>query len=125
LRQIVLAIMENYGRHITYVVVRETEEQWPSLRPAGDDDLHHVTAAGDRFFATLRAVIDAGLRDGSFQSTLSAGVLAQSVIGIVTWTNRWYEPKPGRYSSTELANATADLLLNGLTASPTTRRRRS
>jgi AcrR family transcriptional regulator len=120
-RQIMVAIMANYGRHITYVLVRETQERWPVLGPAEYDEwLPDVSAAGDRFFTTLRAVIDAGLRDGSFQSRLSAGVLAQSVIGLVTWTNRWYEPKPGRYSSTELADATADLLLGGLTASPAT-----
>jgi TetR/AcrR family transcriptional regulator, cholesterol catabolism regulator len=115
-RQIMVAIMANYGRHITYVLVRETEERWPKLSPAGyDDSMPEISDAGERFFTTLRAVIDAGLRDGSFQSRLSAGVLAQSVIGLVTWTNRWYEPKPGRYSSSELANATADLLLSGLT----------
>jgi AcrR family transcriptional regulator len=117
LRQIIVAIMGNYGRHITYVLVSETAEQWPDTTPAGDERyLPDVVAAGERFFTTLRRVIDTGLRDGSLQSALSAGVLAQSVIGLITWTNRWYEPKPGRYSSTALATATADLLLNGLAA---------
>jgi len=119
LRAIIRTLMANYGRHITEVIAREAEQRWPPLRPSGDEPwLEEVSAAGARFFAALRNVIAAGLKDGTLSSTLPPGVLAQSVIGLVTWTNRWYEPGRSKEPREVLASATYDLLLDGLRARP-------
>jgi hypothetical protein len=44
------------------------------------------------------------------------GVLAQSAIGLVAWTYRWYEPDYELIAH-EIADGRTDLLLNGLGAS--------
>ena len=57
-----------------------------------------------------------GRGNGEFRSALPIGVLAQSAIGLVAWTYRWYEPDH-ELTAHQIADGLADLLLSGLGAS--------
>ena len=66
-------------------------------------------------YELVREVIAEGVGNGEFRSALPVGVLAQSAIGLVAWTYRWYEPGH-ELTAHEIADGLADLLLSGLGA---------
>ena len=57
----------------------------------------------------------AGLADGAFVSELTAGVLAQMVLGVVAWSHRWYHPGGG-IEAVVAGEALAKIILQGLSS---------
>ncbi|WP_257016315.1 hypothetical protein [Rhodococcus sp. ACS1] len=48
-----------------------------------------------RHFQAVRDVIGAGMESGVFASQLPVAVIAQGVMGMVSWSHRWYQPDSG------------------------------
>jgi AcrR family transcriptional regulator len=74
--------------------------------------LRRVIAKRDRFDRGVRRVIEEGIAAGVF----SAGepkLRSFALLGSVNWITRWYDPR-GPASSEQIAQAFADLLLDGL-----------
>ena len=112
LRRIVGRWMASYDAHFPYLYVWVYED--PS-RLEGIDSavLDEMTAVSQQGYEHVRSVIAEGVRNGEFSSPLPVGVLAQSAIGLVAWTYRWYEPNH-ELTAAEIADGLADLLLKGL-----------
>jgi AcrR family transcriptional regulator len=114
LKKLIKALMENYGSHYPhlYVYIREDflldTDIAESLR-------QELEAASAWAIGKWRGVIAEGQREGSFQSPLPPGVLAQTIIGAVSWSYRWYEPNRGLDPSS-VGEGLAQLLLDGLSA---------
>jgi TetR/AcrR family transcriptional regulator, cholesterol catabolism regulator len=112
LRRIVQRWMESYDAHFPYLYVWVYED--PSRLEGIDSEvLEEMIDISQQGFEMVREVIAAGMRDGEFRSSLPVGVLAQSAIGLVAWTYRWYEPDH-ELTAREVADGLADLLLKGL-----------
>jgi AcrR family transcriptional regulator len=112
LRGIVAAMMRAYDRHYPYLYVWVYED--PSrLEGLGSDAIDEIIDLSQAHFELVREVVADGLRSGALRSSLPAGVLTQTVIGLVAWTFRWYEPGHER-TAEQVADGLADLLLAGL-----------
>jgi TetR/AcrR family transcriptional regulator, cholesterol catabolism regulator len=64
----------------------------------------------------LIEIIQAGQDAGTLRDTAPAWLLAYGIIGMVGWTNRWFDPNKSSVSAQEIGRAFADMLLFGLTA---------
>jgi TetR/AcrR family transcriptional regulator, cholesterol catabolism regulator len=114
LRRIVHTWMASYDAHFPYLYVWVYED--PSRLEGIDSDvLEEMVGLSQQGFEMVREVIAQGVHDGEFSSSLPVGVLAQSAIGLVAWTYRWYEPDH-ELTAPEIADGLADLLLKGLEA---------
>lgn len=84
-----------------------------------------MITAGNQHFAAFRKVLRDGIEDGAFKATLPPGLAAEAAIGMVCWSYRWFDPEQSRYSGTEIGEAFADYILNGLVVegAPPARRR--
>jgi AcrR family transcriptional regulator len=112
LRRIVHRWMASYDAHFPYLYVWVYED--PSRLEGIDSEiLEEMVDLSQYGYELVREVIAEGVRSGEFQSALPVGVLAQSAIGLVAWTYRWYEPNH-ELSAREVADGLADLLLRGL-----------
>lgn len=114
LRRIVAAWMESYDAHFPYlyVWVYEDPTRLHGIDSAVLDEMVDLSQQG---YELVREVIAEGMRSGEFRSALPVGVLAQSALGLVAWTYRWYEPNHD-LTAREIAGGLADLLLSGLGA---------
>ena len=114
LRRIVHRWMASYDAHFPYlyVWVYEDPSRLQGIDSAVLDEMVDLSQQG---YELVRDVITEGVRSGEFQSALPVGVLAQSAIGLVAWTYRWYEPNH-ELTAREVADGLADLLLRGLDA---------
>ena len=112
LRRIVHRWMASYDAHFPYlyVWVYEDPSRLQGIDSAVLDEMIDLSQQG---YELVREVIAEGVRSGEFRSALPVGVLAQSAIGLVAWTYRWYEPNH-ELTAHEIADGLADLLLSGL-----------
>jgi AcrR family transcriptional regulator len=112
LRRIVHRWMASYDAHFPYlyVWVYEDPSRLQGIDSAVLDEMIDLSQQG---YELVREVIAEGVRSGEFRSALPVGVLAQSAIGLVAWTYRWYEPNH-ELTAHAIADGLADLLLNGL-----------
>ncbi|WP_293910879.1 hypothetical protein [Deinococcus sp.] len=80
-----------------------------------------VLASGRRCISTGRraceqvvlTLIENGMAQGYLRRTASAKITANSLLGAVNWTYRWYNPQ-GALRPRELGEQIADLLLVGV-----------
>jgi len=66
----------------------------------------------DRYEELWRGIIEEGVSEGVF-SCDDPRLAIKAVLGVANWTIMWYQ-EGGSLSATEIADQTADLLLNGL-----------
>jgi TetR/AcrR family transcriptional regulator, cholesterol catabolism regulator len=112
LRRIVHRWMASYDANFPYlyVWVYEDPSRLQGIDSAVLDEMIDLSQQG---YELVREVIAEGVGNGEFRSALPVGVLAQSAIGLVAWTYRWYEPGH-ELSAHDIADGLADLLLSGL-----------
>jgi len=112
LRAMIASMMEAFDAHFPYLYIWVYED--PSrLGEISAVGLDEIVDLSERSYELLRETIAAGIAKGHFTSTLPIGVLAQSILGLVAWTFRWYEPGKGQ-NAQEIADGLADLALGGL-----------
>jgi TetR/AcrR family transcriptional regulator, cholesterol catabolism regulator len=76
--------------------------------------LERIVDLSQRGFEFIEHLVGEGIAAGEFVTPLPAGVVAQSPVGLVAWTFRWYEPGHTP-SADQLADGLADIALRGLT----------
>jgi len=114
LRRIVHTWMASYDAHFPYLYVWVYED--PSrLQGIDSEVLDEMIDLSQQGYELVREVIAQGVRDGEFRSSLPVGVLAQSALGLVAWTYRWYIPAH-ELTARDVADGLADLMLKGLAA---------
>ncbi len=71
-----------------------------------------VIARRDAYERALRSMVAQGVARGEF-GPCDPALVTRAMLGAVNWSARWYRPEGGR-SSTSIADAMADYLVNGL-----------
>ena len=101
--------MTSFEAHypIPYIFAREDVRQLPP------ESVELIVEYARGYNRIVRAVLEEGLADGSFTSKLPPAILAHSLIGIVSWSHRWYQPG-GPVSAAEIGEGLAALVLDGL-----------
>jgi len=115
IREILIVIMETHEKHFPYTYMLIRQEVDIDRISEGDASWRaSLTEWGGRFYDAVRGVVEDGIREGSLQSQLPPGVLAQTIIGLPSWTFRWFEPASEHYSGEQLGEAFAELALSGM-----------
>ena len=114
IRACIQALMAQFDRHFPYLYiwVHLDLSRLEGIKPS---DLEPIIDLSQQEFEFVERVIREGVAAGEFTTALPVGVVAQSIIGLVAWTYRWYEPGHG-LSADQLANGLADIALGGLRA---------
>ena len=113
LRTLITALMQSYS------------DNYPLLYVFIQENLSHVGEARSEWSQEMRAlnksyedviidVIQGGLDDGSLRPVAEAWVIAYGVIGMIGWTNRWFNPDRTPIDAATIGAAYADILLAGL-----------
>jgi len=119
LRAILKLLMRSYSENYPhmFVFLQEDPSRLTDMSPDWADRMRKWSRD---YYRIIREIIGDGLDDGSLTSDLPPWFLAQSVVGMVNWTHRWYEPG-GAVTAEMAGEGFADIVLQGLA---TSRRRR-
>jgi len=112
IRDCLRVLMGQYDRHFPYLYIW-VHEDFSRFDGIGQDELDRIVELSQREFEFIERLIIDGITAGDFVTALPAGIVAQSVIGLVAWTFRWYEPGH-TLSAEQLADGLADIALRGL-----------
>jgi AcrR family transcriptional regulator len=73
----------------------------------------HVKSKRDEYEHHVIGVLEEGIAAGVFRQLASTRVLAYGIIGMCSWTYRWYSPA-GELSAEEISRVYSQALLDGL-----------
>lgn len=113
LRQLIVALMESYAEHypILYVFIQENLTHVPDSHARWAQDMRRVNKDYEQVVVDL---VQVGYDEGSMRDRAPAWVVAYGVMGMVGWTNRWFNPAEGTQTAGQIGSAFADCLLLGL-----------
>ena len=115
LRVLMVELMKDIAGQYPYLYLHFNEnlEAIAALHP-DDQRVQEVAQWTARHFAAFGKVVRDGMKDGTFSSAISSGIVAEAAIGIITHSNTWYDPEKARMSGAEIGDAFASIFLNGL-----------
>ena len=113
LRELVESLMASYAEHypILYVYIQENLTHVPDKHGAWAADMRQVNRDYERIVIDI---VEQGMAEGTFRAGAPAWVVAYGVMGMVGWTNRWFNPDESPASAQEIGTTFADTVLLGL-----------
>ena len=115
LRELIESLMQSYADHypILYVYIQENLSHVPEKHAPWANDMRRVNREYERIVIEL---VEQGIAEGTFREGAPAWVVAYGVMGMLGWTNRWFNPAESTVSAEQIASTFADTILLGLEA---------
>ena len=112
IRACIRLLMGQFDRHFPYLYIW-VHEDLSRFDGIDQSTMDQIIDLSQREFEFIEHLVGEGIAAGEFATALPVGIVAQSVIGLVAWTFRWYEPGH-TLSADQLADGLADIALRGL-----------
>lgn len=115
LRRLVTELMDSYAASypFLYVFIQENLSHVGEKRSGWSEEMRGLNRA---YQECVVDVITAGVDEGTIRPIAEPWVLAYGLIGMVGWTNRWFNPEKSDVDAATVGRAYADVLLDGLRA---------
>ena len=102
-----------------------TRTDWPrrtSLRRTACHDVAigsvawalRMRAVNRRYEAAVEAIVASGIAEGTLRPLSEPRVLAYGLMGVVSWTHRWFNPHRSPVDAAAIGDAYAEVLLGGM-----------
>ena len=116
LRHLIVGLMTSYAEHypILYVYLQENMAHVAPKRQAWATEMRAVNR---RYENAVKQIIQVGIDEGTLRNVSEPWVLAYGVMGVVSWTNRWFNPQTSEIDAPSIGEAYADMILGGLVLS--------
>jgi AcrR family transcriptional regulator len=113
IRALMEALMQSYADNypILYVFIQENLTHVPDKHAAWAQDMREINRSYEQIVIDL---VQSGIDEGSLRAAAPPWVLGYGIMGMLGWTNRWFNPDDSKASAQEVARAFADMLLGGL-----------
>lgn len=117
LERLVTGLMSSYAEHypVLYVYLQEDLGQVTARRQPWAQQMRLVNR---RYEAAIVAIVQEGIEEGTLRPLTDARVLAFGLMGMVSWTHRWFNPQRAATDAVAIAAAYVDVLLHGMTVRP-------
>ena len=122
LRRLVTTLMRTYAAHypFLYVYLQENLAHVAERRQPWATEMRRVNR---RYENAVIAIVQQGIDEGTLRAVAEPHVIAYGVMGMVSWTHRWFNPERSAVDAEAIGRAYADVLLAGLaTDKPSSRR---
>ena len=115
LHDLVTSLMRSYADNypFLYVFIQENLSHVSGTRKAWSK---RMRAVNKRYEDVVIAIIQEGIDAGAFHATAEPWVQAYGVLGMVAWTNRWFNPDQSPVDAEYIGETYANMLLKGLLA---------
>ncbi len=112
-RRLITELMASYAEFypVLYVLIQENLNHVDPDRSGWAREMKRIN---NDFTDVLIELIAAGQADGSFRAAAPAWLQAYGIMGMVGWTNRWFDPRRSELSAEEIGTTFADMVLDGL-----------
>ncbi|MCW2721042.1 MAG: TetR/AcrR family transcriptional regulator, cholesterol catabolism regulator [Pseudonocardiales bacterium] len=114
LRTLVTGLMVSYAESYPFLYVYIQENLGSGGAHDRSDWAREMRRHNKRYENAVVAIVQAGIDEGTFRTATQAWVIAYGVIGMVAWSNRWFNPNESTVPAAEIGAAYAETLLKGL-----------
>ncbi len=123
LKAFMIETMATYERHypLLYILVRENLNNVADARAKWAREMKKHNRD---YFNVLVSILESGVEDGSFVDIGPIEIVANGVMGMVGWTNRWFKPDRAEMSASAIGEIYADIVLSGLSGGKPTASKR-
>lgn len=113
LRTLIESLMESYAAHypFLYVYIQENLSQVAPKRSAWASKMR---SDNKRYEQAIVDIVQQGYAAGTLRDAGPAWLVAYGIIGMVAWSNRWFDPSRSKVAAEEIGRTFADLVLDGL-----------
>ena len=108
--------MTSFGRSFPAIYVFVQEDLHKLERSPGESSDNWLAKSQQwktRYFTAVKRIVAQGIAAEEFSTTLSPGLVANSLIGMLNSSYLWFEPK-GKMSAASIGAGIADMVLQGL-----------
>jgi TetR/AcrR family transcriptional regulator, cholesterol catabolism regulator len=115
LAKIIHQLMVSFETYYPYMYVF-VQEDFVKLKDKSSVDnewMAGVLEWNSTYFKLVRGVINEGIQRGELQTPLPAGIVANCLIGMLNYSNLWFQPD-GLLDAEEIARGMTTILLNGM-----------
>jgi AcrR family transcriptional regulator len=118
LRNLVVGLMESYAEHypFLYVYLQENMAHVDPKRKAWASEMRRVNR---QYEGAVTDMIKQGIDEGSIRDVGEPWVLAYGLMGMVSWTHRWFNPQTTEVDARTIGESYAEVLLAGLASGGT------
>lgn len=109
MRELMVSYAATYP--LLYIYIREDLSHVSDKRSAWAKQMKKINRQYDD---AVTSIIEEGYADGSFRDVGPARVVAFGVIGMLNWTNRWFQPETSKLPADQIGNMFAELVTAGL-----------
>lgn len=113
LRTLIESLMASYAEHypFLYVFIQENLSQVAPKRSAWASKMR---AGNKRYEDAVIEIIQQGYDAGTLRDSGPAWLVAYGIIGMVAWSNRWFDPAKSKAPAEDIGRTFADMVLDGL-----------
>ncbi len=113
LRELITGLMKSYAEHypFLYVYLQENLAHVAESRREWADEMRKVNR---RWEDAVTAIVSQGIDEGSLRAITDPRVMAYGLIGMVSWSNRWFNPERTAVDATTIGESYARMLLDGM-----------
>ena len=113
LRELVTRLMCSYAEHypFLYVYLQENLAHVALPRREWASEMRRVNR---RWEDAVTAIVQQGVDEGTLRHLADARIVAYGVIGMVSWTNRWFNPVRSPVEAAAIGESYARMLLDGV-----------
>ncbi len=113
IRRVISNMMRSYAEHypLPYLYLQEDPSRTADDRQAWAQQMRAVSR---RYEAAVETIIKDGIAARTLRSRADPQVLAYGLMGMVSWTYRWYNPRQSPVDAESIGQAYADVILHGM-----------
>lgn len=112
-RALVAGLMVSYAESYPFLYVY-IQENLGAGAPDRSDWAREMRRHNKRYENAVVAIVQSGIDEGTLRTDTQAWVIGFGIIGMVAWSNRWFDPNTSTVSAEEIGSAYAETLLRGL-----------
>lgn len=113
LRTIVESLMVSFAENYPFLYVY-LQENLSHVAPGRSEWAMRMRAVNRRYEEALTAIVQQGFDAGTFREVAPARVVAYGVLGMVAWSNRWFDPNTSGVDAATIGRGYADVVVDGL-----------
>lgn len=113
LRELIVGLVESYGENypLLFLYLQENMGQVAPQRKTWATKMRQVNR---RYEKAVTDIVAEGIDDGTFRAVGEPWVLAYGVMGMVSWTHRWFNPNTSSVDAHAIGESYADVIISGL-----------
>ena len=117
LRQLISELMISYSTNYPFLYVY-LQENLAHVAKDREEWSKQMRAVNRRWEAAVEAIIVQGIGEGTLRAISEPRIMAYGVIGMVSWTNRWYNPASSTIDAAAIGAAYAEMARGGMVVAP-------